>query len=209
MNRPKNAISPRGGIALVAASLLWSEAAVWSAIEGSQDRGFMEFSLADLVAVLVACAIPAFLFALFYFRERWSLVAVVLLLLGPVRCSRIDYNQVAKERWEVKRSALEAKLPTAIRLKVPAPDNSDYSVSELNRDVRVVIDAKGHRWVSFIQVRGFIDNGMAYVYDPQDSLTVEVGKVESPPCPGWYLSGFGIIGEIQPLGGHWYRVQFT
>ena len=210
MNTTQKGISRRLGIALVATSLLWSEAAVW--LEIGKD-GLLSSPAGGLLSFAGFCFLLlialGYLFGVFFCRERWSLAAALLLLLSPVRCSRIDQERLAAERWQKLRPALEARLPDALR--VPAPRATDeekgFAVIEVEKNLRIIVDRLGRRRVSFVQYRVGLDNGVAYVYDPQDSLTVEVGRADKRL--GYALSGFGEISGVQPLGGHWYRVLFT
>ncbi|MGC4044475.1 MAG: hypothetical protein QM758_11840 [Armatimonas sp.] len=147
-----------------------------------------------------------FLVAAILQKDRWSLVALLALPLGFVQAGQIDHKVLSERRWQEIRPNLEAQLTEAMQTDVPSETNRLFQVKVLRPGVRIVRNNKGNRNVAFVQYRVGIDNGLAYVYSPKESLHEETDKNSAL---GYALSGFGRIARVESLGDNWYRCYFT
>ncbi|WP_395094558.1 hypothetical protein [Armatimonas sp.] len=112
--------------------------------------------------------------------------------------------------WEFLLGLERLTFPHARNMRT----DGAFDVRLVSPNFRLSRDQAGHIRASFVRFRMGLDNGVAYVYDPQDKLTAEIfaknGKTEYATTGlGWALSGFGILSGITPLGDHWYRCGFT
>lgn len=137
---------------------------------------------------------------IFQRKDRWALTCLAALIIGSIRVCFIDQSARNAERWQAHSASLAARLPNFLNVPLSHGIRSRSGAYVFPRDVHVAEDKDGKRHVAFVQYRVGGDNRLAYVYDPSDSLTA--GEKD-------YLFGFGLLGQVDSLGNHWYRCYFT
>ena len=211
---------------LVAGSLLWSlgSVGIWIFWEFLLGNGGLLLGVFMPFLLLAWWCVGPVLFVVGIFRLIQRQRGAVLLLLNvlfPVLVWGIFKDTMPKIRWEHEKAAMLHQLQEAqaqpfdsLPLAPHARKDGAFDVRLVSPNFRLSRDQAGHIRASFVRFRMGLDNGVAYVYDPQDKLTAEIfaknGKTEYATTGlGWALSGFGVLSGITPLGDHWYRCGFT
>lgn len=164
--------------------------------------------LTTIILILWYVTGIGFLVAALDRRDRWALAALLALPLGFIQTRLIDQKAISEHRWQAIRPKFEAQLSESLKISLKPEGQYAFGVRKLRSDIRVVVDRHGNRSVAFVRYRVGLDNGLAYVYSPADSLQVELGRSHTTGL-GRALSGFGEIAHLEPLGNHWYRCYFT
>ncbi len=211
---------------LTVGSLLWGLGSVgiwvfWEYLFGLESRTFIP--LTPFLLLAWWCVGPA-LFVVGIVRlikKQRGAVLLLLNILFPLMIWGIFKDTMPKMRWEREKAAMMRQLQEAqarpfdsLPLAPHARKDGAFDVRLVSPNFRLSRDQAGHIRASFVRFRMGLDNGVAYVYDPQDKLSAEIfaknGKTEYATTGlGWALSGFGILSGITPLGDHWYRCNFT
>ncbi|MGC4044480.1 MAG: hypothetical protein QM758_11865 [Armatimonas sp.] len=189
----------RSGWWLPALVLLWSEGLFYGfyyneellvAIKDGFGFGMVMWFLLGLGGVLYS----------FRRKDKWALIALVALVLGITRTCCIDHTTRNAERWQALRPTLEARLPEILKSPLPKEVQDKSGRYYFAPNVRVALDDQGKRQIAFIRYRIGGSNSLVYLYNPSDS---------NARVPWDGLFGFGQLGQMVSLGGHWYRCLFT
>jgi len=208
---------------LAGLSLLWASLILLEFVFNDNYLGLLGDFGAMLLVVWCLGGLPLLVLGigLLVKRMRMGLLVLVNLLLVPFILSTVSRDALIKARWQHDKPAYERALHEALAQPLdsyPKPkywhSDSPYTVRQASKNLRLLRDTNGHIRAAFVLYRIGLDNGAAYVYDPQDNLPLEFyvknGQTKHRGNGlGGALTGIGELCGVMPLGDHWYRCAFT
>lgn len=149
-------------------------------------------------------------------REPLAFLLLLNVLIAPLVMTTVDGKKIVQTRWQYAKPHYERELHDALARPFEAlpkeKTHREFKTVEVRLaapNVRLVRDQAGHTRVSFVRHK-IMDQSMAILYDPQDTLPQEVARLnQSGAWETWALSTYGALRSAEPLGGHWYRCHFS